>query len=241
WKWLFDKKMTLNLEKTKKLLDEAIQLNPEYSKIYLYYGELFLLKDTSKAIEYLTKSFKLESDNPSTIKSLILAVQFSGSDRNFKELILELEGLNSKLLQLSPSSIDGYEALKNVSFQHRDFKGCIKYGKKIINLKPNDFLGYFNLGFFYRIIENYNLAIKYFEIGLKLHNIREKYDSYVLPYDEVHIWLAEAFEKIGEIKKALKIYEKFKMKFPNGKPFLPQSALDWRIHKIKSSIKDKEL
>ena len=84
--------------------------------------------------------------------------------------------------------------------QSGDIEGAIKDLNKAINLDPDDYLSYFNLGFCYQIKKNYKAAINSYNKAIEL----ETFSTDTSIYNN----LGCCFQELGELEEAKKKFTK---------------------------------
>lgn len=206
-----------------------------YNLALVYY----LKENYAKSVEFFEKCIKVERDEDS-IKALTLAylnnnevekaIKFSNEilelpdegerlyyvvakafenknnlNKDFKYIDKAIE-MYSKLLEKNPKNFDAYLSISISHAKKGEWEESIDYCKKAIDVNPASYEANNQMGIVYYCCNQVKDSIDYYEKALDLK-----------PEGDYKIYsnLGYAYEKIGEIDKAVKIFSKLVQKFPN--------------------------
>jgi len=164
--------------RARQILEEAIELDPDYALAYAYLGQTHVLDvtlgSTKSRTDSLKKAAELSKKAISIDSSLGYAHAVLGHiyvfKRQYEKAILELE----KSIELNPNDATSHGLLGRVLGYADRTEEAIITSKKAIRLNPYPPAWYFyNLATFYRNIKNYEEALKWAEKAVKQepHNI----------------------------------------------------------------------
>ena len=147
-------------------LRQAISYDDTFVDAYDYLGMVLRrLGETDEAIEVLEKSIDMDPINPVPYNSLVIAYVDAG---DYKSAIKTCE----KAIKNIPENGDGYYQKGAVLMNQEKYKDAIPcfeeaYSIYRKNMDDQYFEAAYSLGLCYYFQEDWNKAIKYFEIALK--------------------------------------------------------------------------
>lgn len=199
-------------------LESLLQLDPSFEDAYealsVLYSRANRLDD---AIETAKKWIRL---NPQAIMARTNLSRFYVA----KGMIAEAEHEQGEARRLS-----WIEELKQkkMAMPKVDPKDKIERFKKVIELDPNDVLGYYSLGEAYLDNKMYPEAIETFSQGLK---VEPKHSS-------SYLGLGQAYQAVGEKEKAGDIFRKGIAVAEERGDVMPQKKMEARLRQLESSEK----
>ena len=160
----------LNLYKLKRFTQaeeeskNLINLYPKNVWLYNFLGVILTeQKKLSKAMQYLEKGIKIDSEYPMLYNNL-------GSIYKLKNRFQEAEENFLKSIDLDKKNPEPKNNLGNLyRLLNKDIK-ALEYYKKSVKDKPNFFPGYYNLGITYKNIGNFKEAKINFKKAISLNN-----------------------------------------------------------------------
>ncbi len=185
----------LDLKDTKSAIEKykkAIEINPNYTDAYLQWGDILKqLGDTKGAIEKYKKVIEIEPDHLSVY--LVLYDLIKNLD-NKKSIIEKLK----KIIEVNPpKNAETYLSWGNALLNLiNDYKGASDAYKKAIEINPNYFEAYDNLGWSLYELGDYSNAILNFKKALEINP------------DHANAYLnwGNALEGLGDKKTAFEKY-----------------------------------
>lgn len=219
---------------TKFLEARPSDYDGEYNLALIYYST----EDYEKAIELFEKCLNVKKDEDG-VKAITLAY-LSGDmaekafelaekvmeiEKNGKKLYYTIakvfENKNSltkdftfidraiemydKLATLEPKNFNTYLSISICYAKKGEWQNSVRFCKKALEVNPNSYECNNQMGLVYYCCNEIEDAVKHYEIALSLK-----------PKGDYRIYsnLAYAYEKRGELKKAIKIFNKLLNKFP---------------------------
>lgn len=216
-----------------------LALNPkDYDGLYNLALVYYLKQNYEKAVEYFKECTELKKDETG-VKALTLAylsddkmqeaIDFANEIFNLPEIGLKLyfhiartfENKNSlnkdftfidkamemyfKILEKDTKNFEAYLAVSICCAKKGEWETSVEFCKKAIEVNPKSYEANNQMGLVYYCCNEVKEAINYYEKALKLK-----------PEGDYKIYsnLGYAYEKIGEIDKAVKIFNQLVKKFP---------------------------
>jgi len=181
-----------NETKSITLLEKAIELAPNDSKLYSALGKSYYwLKENKPAKKYFNKALEIDESNAEAYTGIADLLQDEG---NHKEALKWAK----KALKYDKKNHYIYTCLANIYMGLEKYEDSIKYNKKTLELGQRADYVFNNLALNYNILEKYELAIEHAEIAIEL--APEKATNYFS--------LGYAHYQSGDNKLAIKSFEK---------------------------------
>lgn len=218
--------------------NKFLELNPsDYDGLYNIALVYFMRENFPKAIEFFEKCVALKEDKDS-IKALILAYLSNNESKKaveFAEKILEtmengidlyyeiakvFENKNSfnkdftyvdiaiemysKIVEKDPKYFDAYLSISICYAKKGEWGKSVDFCEKALVANPKSYEANNQMGLVYYCCNEIKEAVKYYEVALKLK-----------PEGDYKVYsnLGYAYEKIGQIDKAVKIFTQLVSKF----------------------------
>ncbi|KQC07285.1 MAG: hypothetical protein APR62_06560 [Smithella sp. SDB] len=180
---LKNKKFTQAVKYYEKLAAKSSKNGDIYAKLGFAYGEL---KKYAASAENYEKAIKYEAKNSNLHYNLAYTYDKMGKER---KAIAEYEKVSLPTKEVL-SVLGGYYLKEKKCTQ------AINCYKRMVDLEPQKASSYSSLGYAHASCNDWDMAIKYYQIALK-------YDH---EDNELYANLGEAYEKKGMIQEALKAY-----------------------------------
>lgn len=230
---------TKNYESAVETYQKFLELRPnDHDGLYNLGLTYYTLEYYDKAIELFEKSLEIKKDEDG-VKALTLAylgkneaqkaIDFANSLFNIPEEGLKLvkaiakifEGKNAinkdftyidlaielfrKIIDADPKDFNTFLSLSICYAKKGEWKNSVLYCEKALETNPTSFEANNQMGLVYYCCNEIDKSIKYYETALKLR-----------PNGDFKIYsnMAYAYEKKGELKKAIKIFTQLINKFP---------------------------
>ncbi len=125
-------------------------------------------------------------------------------------------------------------ALAEYLASQKDYDNAVKYSLIAIELQPNNFYAYKNLGRIYGELGNYSLAIKYYKLALDIKpDLYQSYDNIGLLYS----YIKDYENATTYLKKAIELYPDFaKAHNDIATVYAKQGKFDFAIQEFKKAI-----
>ncbi len=145
-------------------INEAIKINPYSDKAY--YQKAGLLYDLNRFQEVITVINKAIEINPKDEKYFYLRGISNSRLGNSELAIDDLK----KSISIDNKNPDILKVLAQMYFQNDNFESAKKYFSDFINLKPQDYEGYYLLGVTLQKLSDHPNAIKQFDKTIELNS-----------------------------------------------------------------------
>ena len=179
--------------------------SPEALKEYIYGDEAFYKRENVSAISHYKNAIAIDSNFLFPMIRICLAY---GNENLYAQSKEWASKAIHKVNQMDPF-------LKNYAYYsyyiaYGRFLEAIKHRKELIKIDDQNPTNYWNIGFQYNRLDQYDNAIPYF---VKTLEIFKKMD--LRPYWSQHyISLGFAFHKTGQYKKEMRLYKRAEKDFP---------------------------
>lgn len=194
-----------NYEKSTEFFEKCVKIRKEEDGIkgitlsYLAQGEEQKVLDlAAELIELPNIGLKLYY----AIAKIFESKNSSAKDFTYIEKAIEFY---KKIIEKDPENFESYISVSICYAKKGEWENSVTYCKKAIETNPNSYEANNQMGLVYYCCNEVEDAVKYYETALKL-----KPDGDYKIYSN----LAYAYEKIGENKKAIKMFTQLVNKFP---------------------------
>jgi tetratricopeptide (TPR) repeat protein len=184
----------------------------------------FSLIETAYSQDISSKISEIEISNPQVIKEQALILYGKG---DYEEALKYLENFKSDYVdeEVTVLTSNCYESLGN-------YEKAAETLKKLIQIDPESFVGYYNLGVLYYGSKDFEDARDSFEKAYKLNK-----NSYALTYN-----LGCAYFELQNFKKAVEFFTKAYKLYPDEVKTYYNLALSYeKLNNIKESKKYFEM
>ena len=214
------------LDKSIEYFKKILEISPDSYEAFFNIGTILLKKLKFKdAIDYFKSAINLQKDY---FDAHFNIAECYKNLESFDEAILSLE----TCIKIKPNDLEIYNNLGLIYKQINKFDFSINNFKKTLEMDPNYYQGYNNLGVVYlekdqldEAIDLFNKCIQinqsfveaYNNLGMIL-NKKKKYHSAILilerglkidpNFKNIFVNLAAAYEAVGRVFEAIKLYEK---------------------------------
>lgn len=179
-------------------ISKAISLNPDLAKAYANRGWIYKSNsEYPKAVADFSRAIELEPQNPTVYTYRASCYMEMGQmDKAVKDLDKSISLDDS---EPNPNALSTLAVLKE---QLGDYKTSTELFQKVVQSRPDDALGYYNLGLSLGKQGKINEAIKAFSKSIGLDsNFREAYFKRAIAYE----FLGDSDMARGDFMKALSI------------------------------------
>lgn len=219
--------------------NKFLDLNPnDYDGLYNLALTYYIKENYAKAAEFFEKCVEIKNE-PDSIKSLISAYLSDNKVQeaiDFSQKILEtrenglslyyeiakvFENKNSlnkdftyidqaiemylNIIKIDPKFFDAYLSISICYAKKGEWVLSVEFCEKALETNPKSYEANNQMGLVYYCCEEVKEAIKYYETALKLKPLGDY---------KVYSNLGYAYEKVGQIDKAVKIFSQLVQKFP---------------------------
>jgi tetratricopeptide (TPR) repeat protein len=227
-----------NTERAKKLINEIIEINPDYSYSY-YLNHLIsrLDNDDNSALASLNKAIMRDRDNTKflteKIKLLVSLKKFDIAKFNIS--ILDEADKNSEIISELVNEIRNAEALDTLqkaqlNIKSKNYEEALKYYNKLISDNNSDPFLYFERGQILHILKDYRNAEIDLKKALSLNTDLESKNIYFI--------IGKNYYQMGNIEKSIE-YIDYELRYNNSNT----KALKWQIRTLfeQGNYADAEL
>lgn len=213
-----------SFDEAEQKLRRAIALEPEFAKPHEDLGALHLARDDAVgAIPFFERALSLNSDQPSAMRGLSIALQRSGKEQEAEalrqqivqaaptpNLLAEAESLRQRgeieaaeqicdlILRREPENTDVLQILAAAANDDDRFVVAEGYLKRIVKLRPNNGAALFDLANFLGERGRYPEAIQFLQSACALDPDNP----------DIHLHLGNMFGIVGQTRDALLAYER---------------------------------
>lgn len=167
---------------------------------YLSQGEI------DKALEFANEILQLPNEGEKLYYVIAKAFENKNSlNKDFTYIDKSIE-MYSKLIAKNPKNFEAYLAISICYAKKGEWEASVEFCKRAMEVNPKSYEANNQMGLVYYCCNQVKDSIDYYEkaLGLKPEGDYKIYSN-----------LGYAYEKIGEIDKAVKIFSKLVQKFPN--------------------------
>lgn len=193
-----------NFQKAVEFFERCVEIREDEDSVKSLILAYLSNNETQKAIEFSKKVF--ESSEKGTILYYEMAKVFENKhsmnkDFTYIDIAIEMYG---NITQKYPEYFDAYLSTSICYAKKGEWEKSVEFCSKAIETNPKSYEANNQMGLVYYCRNEINEAIKYYETALKL-----KPDGDFKVYSN----LGYAYEKIGQIDKAIKIFSQLVSKF----------------------------
>ncbi|MBN2545057.1 MAG: tetratricopeptide repeat protein [Spirochaetes bacterium] len=191
-------------------------------------AKLFLAEIYNQISEY-DESIKLYENILKTQKFNLLIYLRLAKFYELAKKFEKAENLYDEIIMKWPDNIEGYvsadsffqyilsikDEINDFNFSEKDYEEkIINYAKKIIELKPDNLLGYFLLGKHYNQAQEYGEAEQYLKRTFELEN-KNSYKGYFAYNEQPARYLADCYSDENKFDEAIKVLKSL-LKYNNS-------------------------
>lgn len=187
-------------DQAKKLIVKALELNPIKLEYHLVYAAIiYELEDVETALGYLRDLQKDFPDNTKLLSEIAIYYYRSGQFKGF-------EYTKEKIEKLDAGGEDLYRFLQRKALYNEEFNDVVKYGLKVLEIKPHDLEMRMLVGKILIEQEKYKIALDL------LAYVRNRLEG----YPKLQYYLSRLYLKTGNREKAKELAQKEVTENPNS-------------------------
>lgn len=193
-----------NFSKSVEFFEKCVEIKQDEDGIKAFILAYISNNDIQKAIDYAQKI--LETKENGTDLCYIIAKTFENKNsfnKDFKYVDIAIE-IYSKIVEKDPKFFDAYLSISICYAKKGEWGKSVDFCEKALEANPKSYEANNQMGLVYYCCDEIKEAIQYYEIALKLKPSGDY---------KVYSNLAYAYEKIGQIDNAIKIFTKLVSKF----------------------------
>lgn len=162
-----------------KMYAKALEINQNIMEIYFNLGNLYERTGQSdKAIAVYRKALDIDPVNDNAYIGLGNVLAKLGK-------IEDASILYKKAMEINPTNANAYNNLGNIRAMLGDSEGAIYLYKRAVEVKPDYALACYSLSLTYFQMEQYDLAIKYYDKAIKLgYKIDPNFSKLLEPFQK---------------------------------------------------------
>lgn len=195
-----------NYEKAIEFFEKCTTLKKEEEGVkaltlaYLGAGEV------QKAIEFAESFFNSTTEGVKLYLAIAKVFENRNSlNKDFTYIDIAIQ-MYIRVINFDPKVFEPYLSISICYAKKGEWENSVEFCKKALEVNPNSYEANNQMGLVYYCFNNIEEAIKYYEIALKL---KPKGDY------KIYSNLAYAYEKFGNKKKAIKLFNDLVNKFPD--------------------------
>lgn len=191
--------------KSIEFFEKCIEIKKDTDGLKALVNEYLSNNQADKAIEFANHIFENEKNGLKFYYAMAKVFETKNPfSKDFIYVDIAIQ-MYTKIIEFDSEFFDAYLALSFCYAKKGEFGKSVDFCEKALMKNPNSYDANNQMGLVYYCSNEISEAIKYFETALKLNPDKDY---------KIYSNLAYAYEKIGEMSKAIKLFNQLIQKFP---------------------------
>lgn len=195
-----------NFAKAIELFEKCLAIKKDEDGVKAFVLACLNKNEEQKVLDFAEEIWKLSTDSENLYYAIAKVFENKHSlSKDFKYIEIAID-MYLKILERNPQHFSSYLSISICYAKKGEWQNSVDFCTKALDANPKSYEANNQMGLVYYCCNQIEDSIKYYEIALKLK-----------PEGDYKIYsnLAYAYEKMGEKKKAVKLFNQLISKFPN--------------------------